>query len=67
MELRKAREKIKDLEKEKLKSKGSGVKEPVANKKEFPQEDTLDLEMLVNVPLQTCKSTLRKTENKVGL
>ena len=48
LELRKAREKIKDLEKEKLKSKGSGVKEPVANKKEFPQEDTLDLEMLVD-------------------
>jgi hypothetical protein len=48
LELRKAREKIKDLEKEKLKSKGSDVMKPVAKKKEFPQEDTLDLEMLVN-------------------
>lgn len=48
LELRKAREKIKDLEKGKLKPKGSVVIEPIAKKKELPQEDTLDLEMLVN-------------------
>ena len=48
LELRKAREKIKDLESKKLESKDSVVIEPVARKKEFPQEDTLDLEMLVN-------------------
>jgi hypothetical protein len=46
--LRKAREKIKHLEKGISKSKGSKVIEPVAVKKEYPQEDTLDLEMLVN-------------------
>jgi len=48
LELRKAREKIKGLEKGKLKPKGSGVIKPIAKKKELPQEDTLDLEMLVN-------------------
>jgi hypothetical protein len=48
LELRKAREKIKGLEKGKLKPKGSDVIEPIAKKKELPQEDTLDLEMLVN-------------------
>ena len=48
LELRKAREKIKGLEKGKLKPKGSDVIKPIAKKKELPQEDTLDLEMLVN-------------------
>jgi hypothetical protein len=48
LELRKAREKIKDLENKKLGSKGSEVMKPVARKKDFPQEETLDLEMLVN-------------------
>lgn len=48
LELRKAREKIKNLEKEKLEPKDSVVIEPVVNENNFPQEETLDLEMLVN-------------------
>lgn len=48
LELRKAREKIKHLEKEKLEPKDSVVIEPVVNENNFPQEETLDLEMLVN-------------------
>jgi len=48
LELRKAHEKIKDLEKEKLKSNDLDVIEPVANENNIPVQDTIDLEMLVN-------------------
>lgn len=48
LELRKAHEKIKDLKKEKLESMEPDVMEPDANENGFPDQDTLDLEVLVS-------------------
>lgn len=48
LELRKAHEKIKALEKEKLQSKASVEMEPDAIENDSPVHDTLDLEKLAN-------------------
>jgi hypothetical protein len=48
LELRKAREKIKGLEKKKPEPKGPVVIKPDTKKNNPPQEDTFDLELLVS-------------------